>query len=128
MTRASWRRSGHGSLGAGGSSAPTPATDVTSREREVREVVAAIKGRDSRRFVRELAEATVHGHGIALDGALLARYGKTTGTAFTGIVGGPNKLMRRIAGRDLILLDRTLQGWTLDPLDAELVLDATTVE
>jgi hypothetical protein len=38
------------------------------------------------------------GETLAFDQALKARYGKTTGTAFAGIVGGANKVARRIAG------------------------------
>jgi hypothetical protein len=85
-------------------------------------VLGAIKGPDSRRFVRELAEAAVQGQGIPFDDALKARYGKINGTAFAGIVGGPNKLMRRIANRDLIARDTVLGGYRLDPLDASVVL------
>ena len=72
-------------------------TDEARREREVREVLAAIKGPDTRRLVHELAEAAVRGEGIRFDDALKARYGKTSGTAFAGIVGAANKVTRRIA-------------------------------
>jgi hypothetical protein len=103
---------------------PVQETEDARRDREVRQVLAAIKGRDSRQFVRELAEAAGRGEGVPFDDALKARYGKTTGTAFAGIVGGPNKLMRRIARRDLIARDTTLGGYRLDPLDAAIVLAA----
>lgn len=86
------------------------------REREMREVLGAIRGADSRRFVRELAEAAATGEGIPLDGDLRARYGK-----LGGVVGGPTKLMRRIAGRDLVTRDA--RGYRMDPRDARIVLD-----
>ena len=54
--------------------------------------------------------------------ALKARYGKTTGTAFAGMVSGPNKLMRRIAKRDLITWDGAAGGYRIDPADAEIIL------
>jgi hypothetical protein len=40
---------------------PSLEAEGARREREVREVLAAIKGPDSRRFVRELAAAVVRG-------------------------------------------------------------------
>ncbi len=51
-----------------------------------------------------------------------ARYGKTNGTAFAGIVAGPNKLMRRIAHRDLIAWDAAAGGYRIHPADAEIIL------
>jgi hypothetical protein len=103
---------------------PDQETEEARREREVRGVLGAIKGPDSRQFVRELAEAAVQGQGIPFDDALKGRFGKINGTAFAGIVGGPNKLMRRIANRDLIARDTVLGGYRLDPLDASVVLAA----
>ena len=61
---------------------------------------------------------------LVLDGDLAARYGKTTGTAFAGIVAGPNKVMRRVARRDLITWDADARGYRMDPADAEIVLRA----
>jgi len=46
---------------------------------------------------------------VPFDDALRARYRKTNGTAFAGMVSGPNNLMRRIAKRDLITWVR--QRW-----------------
>jgi hypothetical protein len=43
------------------------------------------------------------------------------------MVGGPNKLSRRIAGRDLITWDAAAGGYRIDPRDAEVIL-ATTAE
>ncbi len=101
-----------------------PSTD--QREREVRELLRRVKGGgDSRRLIRELAEAALRGDAVVRDDALKARYGKTTGTAFAGMVGGPNKLMRRIGGRDLITWDRAVGGYRIDPLDAEVILAVT---
>ena len=101
---------------------PVQETDEARREREVREVLAAIKGPDTRRLVHELAEAAIQGKGIRFDDALKARYGKTSGTSFAGIVGAANKVTRRVANRDLIARDTALGGWRLDPLDAAIVL------
>jgi hypothetical protein len=52
---------------------------------------------------------------------------KTNYTAFGGMVGGANKLMRRIGGRDLITWDAAAPGYRIDPRDAEVIL-ATTAE
>lgn len=101
---------------------PDQGTAEARREREVFAVLAAIKGPDSRQFVRDLAEAAVRGEGVLFDGELKARYGKSTGTAFAGIVGGPNKLMRRIAKRDLIVRDLITGGYRMDPADAAVAL------
>lgn len=98
-------------------------TEEARRERELREVLGAIRGPDSRRLVRELAEAAVRGEAVPFDADLKARYGKTSGTAFAGTVSGPNKLMRRIAHRDLIVRDAAMGGYRMDPLDARIVLD-----
>ena len=98
-------------------------TEEARRERELREVLGAIRGPDSRRLVGELAEAAVRGEAVPFDADLKARYGKTNGTAFAGIVSGPNKLARRIAGRDLIAWDAAVRGYRMDPLDARIVRD-----
>jgi hypothetical protein len=37
-------------------------------------------------------------------------------------VAGPNKVMRRIARRDLIIWDADARGYRMDPADAEIVL------
>jgi len=92
------------------------------RARALREVLNRLKGVDSRRLVREVAEAAMRGDSVPLDDALRARYGKTNGTAFAGMVSGPNKLMRRIAKRDLITWDAAAEGYRIDPADAEIVL------
>jgi hypothetical protein len=64
----------------------------------------------------------MHGGALVLDTALTARYGKKTGTAFAGIVAGPNKVMRRVARRDLVSWDADARGYRMDPADAEIVL------
>ena len=73
-------------------------------------VLHRLKGVDSRRLVHEVAEAAMRGEAVPFDDALRARYGKTNGTAFAGMVSGPNKLMRRIAKRDLITWDARSRG------------------
>jgi hypothetical protein len=92
------------------------------RRRQVGEVLNAIRGADSRRLLREVAELSTRDEALVLDAELAARYGKRTGTAFAGIVAGPNKVMRRVARRDLISWDADARGYRMDPADAEIVL------
>jgi hypothetical protein len=86
------------------------------------EVLNAIRGPDSRRLLREVAELSTRDLALILDPALTARYGKRTGTAFAGIVAGPNKVMRRVARRDLVTWDADAHGYRMDPADAEIIL------
>lgn len=90
--------------------------------RQLGEALNAIRGADSRRLLREVAELSLHGAALVLNSDLAARYGKRTGTAFAGIVAGPNKVMRRIGRRDLITWDADARGYRMDPVDAEIVL------
>ncbi len=90
--------------------------------RQLGEALNAIRGADSRRLLREVAELSLDGAALVLDAALAARYGKQTGTAFAGIVAGPNKVMRRIARRDLVTWDADVRGYRMDLADAEVVL------
>jgi len=90
--------------------------------RQLGEALNAIRGADSRRLLREVAGLSMHGSALALDADLAARYGKRTGTAFAGIVAGPNKVMRRVARRDLVIWDADAHGYRMDPLDAEIIL------
>lgn len=92
------------------------------RAKQLGEVLNAIQGADSRRLLREVAELSTHNAALPLDADLTARYGKQTGTAFAGIVAGPNKVMRRVAHRDLITWDADVRGYRMDPADAEIVL------
>jgi len=92
------------------------------RRRQLGEVLNTIRGADSRRLLREVAELSTHNEALLLNADLTARYGKRTGTAFAGIVAGPNKVMRRIARRDLITWDADVRGYRMDPTDAEIVL------
>ena len=90
--------------------------------RQVGEALNAIRGADSRRLLREVAELSLRGEALVLDADLAARYGKRTGTAFAGIVAGPNKVMRRVARRDLVSWDADARGYRMDPADAELIV------
>jgi hypothetical protein len=92
------------------------------RRRQLGEVLNAIRGSDSRRLLREVADLSTRDQALVLDAGLTARYGKRSGTAFAGIVAGPNKVMRRVARRDLITWDADVRGYRMDPGDAELVL------
>ena len=93
------------------------------RRRELGEVLNGIRGADSRRLLREVAELSVENEALPLDANLRARYGKSTGTAFAGIVAGPNKVMRRVAGRNLIVWDADARGYRMDSADARIVLE-----
>jgi hypothetical protein len=95
---------------------------VDLRRRQLGEVLNAVRGADSRRLLREVAELSTRDEALVLNAELAARYGKRTGTAFAGIVAGPNKVMRRIARRDLITWDADARGYRMDPADAEIVL------
>ena len=95
---------------------------VDLRRRQLGEVLNAVRGADSRRLLREVAELSTLDQALVLNAELAARYGKRTGTAFAGIVAGPNKVMRRIARRDLITWDADARGYRMDPADAEIVL------
>jgi hypothetical protein len=92
------------------------------RRKQLGEVLNAIQGADSRRLLRDVADRSKHNAALVLDADLTARYGKQTGTAFAGIVAGPNKVMRRVAHRDLITWDADARGYRMDPADAEIVL------
>ena len=92
------------------------------RRRQLGEVLNAIRGTDSRRLLREVAELSTQNAALVLDAELAARYGKKTGTAFAGIVAGPNKVMRRVAHRDLLIWDAAVGGYRMHPADAEIVL------
>jgi hypothetical protein len=104
-------------------SAATQVDRADLRRRQLGEVLNAIRGADSRRLLREVAELSGGGTALVLDADLAARYGKRTGTAFAGIVAGPNKVMRRVARRDLLTWDPDARGYRMDPADAEIVLE-----
>lgn len=101
---------------------PSPADHADLGRRQLGEALNAIRGADSRRLLREVAELSTREQALVLDADLAARYGKRTGTAFAGIVAGPNKVMRRIARRDLITWDADARGYRMDPADAEIIL------
>ena len=100
----------------------TEADEADLHRRQLGEALNGIRGRDSRRLLREVAELSVKNDALVLDADLVARYGKRTGTAFAGIVAGPNKVMRRLARRDLVTWDADAHGYRMDPTDAEIVL------
>lgn len=105
-----------------GAAAHGRADQVELHRRQLGEVLNAIRGADSRRLLREVAELAMGNQALVLDKELTERYGKRTGTAFAGIVAGPNKVMRRVARRDLINWDADVRGYRMDPADAEIVL------
>jgi hypothetical protein len=98
------------------------ANEADLRRRQLGEALNGIRGADSRRLLREVAELSLHGHALMLNAELATRYGKKTGTAFAGIVAGPNKVMRRVGRRDLVTWDADARGYRMDPADAEIVL------
>lgn len=99
--------------------------DESERRNQLAVVLRGVRGLDSRRLVREVAELSLADRALVLDEALRQRYGKTTGTAFAGIVAGPNKVMRRVARRDLLVWDPGAGGYRMHPADAEIVLQST---
>lgn len=103
-------------------SVPDQTDQADLRRRQLGEVLNAIRGADSRRLLREVADLATRNMALVLNAELTARYGKHTGTAFAGIVAGPNKVMRRVARRDLITWDADARGYRMDPGDAEIVL------
>ena len=105
-----------------GESLAHQADQADLRRRQLGEALNGIRGTDSRRLLREVAELSTRGDALVLDADLTARYGKKTGTAFAGIVAGPNKVMRRVARRDLVTWDAGVRGYRMDPADAEIVL------
>lgn len=114
-----------GSLTSGslvGGSLADSADQAELRRRQLGEALNAIRGADSRRLLREVAELSLHGAALVLDRDLAARYDKKSGTAFAGIVAGPNKVMRRVARRDLVTWDPDVRGYRIDPADAEIIL------
>ena len=96
--------------------------EETERRNQLAVVLRGVRGLDSRRLVREVAELSRADRALVLDAALRQRYGKSTGTAFAGIVAGPNKVMRRVARRDLLVWDPGAGGYRMHPADAEIVL------
>lgn len=100
----------------------TVTDDATERRNQLAVVLRAIRGLDSRRLVGEVAELSLADRALVLDEPLRLRYGKSTGTAFAGIVAGPNKVMRRVARRDLLVWDAAAGGYRMHPSDAEIVL------
>lgn len=99
--------------------------EIKVRRRQLAEVLRGIRGVDSRRLVREVAELSLQDGVLALDEGLRQRYGKSTGTAFAGIIAGPNKVMRRVARRDLLIWDAAERGYRMHPADAEIVLQTS---
>ena len=99
------------------------ADEMELRRDQLAVVLRSIRGLDSRRLVREVAELSLVDRALVLDEVLRERYGKRTGTAFAGIVAGPNKVMRRIARRDLLVWDPIAGGYRMDPDDAKIVLE-----
>jgi hypothetical protein len=106
-----------------GSPVADPADQADLRRRQLGQVLNAIRGTDSRRLLHEVAELSMRNAALVLDKDLAARYGKRSGTAFAGIVAGPNKVMRRVARRDLITWDADARGYRMDPADGEIVLE-----
>ena len=99
--------------------------EIKVRRRQLAEVLRGIRGVDSRRLVREVAELSLQDGVLVLDEGLRQRYGKSTGTAFAGIIAGPNKVMRRVARRDLLIWDAAERGYRMHPADAEIVLQTS---
>ena len=86
------------------------------------DVIGAIHGELARRFLRDVAEQSLHGQSLSLTEAS-DRYGRSADpSAFVGIVGAVNRPMRRLGGRRLIAWDTATRGYRIDPDDAHEVL------
>lgn len=107
---------------SGGEGAADAGDQADLHHRQLGEALRSIRGADSRRLLREVADLSLRGAALPLNDELAGRYGKRTGTAFAGIVAGPNKVMRRVARRDLVLWDADAHGYRMDPADAEVIL------
>ncbi len=103
-------------------SSASQADQADLRGRQMGEVLNAIRGADSRRLLRDVAELSLQDSALVLNAELAARYGKQSNTAFAGIVAGPNKVMRRVARRDLVTWDADARGYRMDPADAAILL------
>lgn len=100
-----------------------PEGTADKRDREVREVMRRITGITSRNLVLAIARAARNGDAVTLD-QLRSLAGSASGASLGGALGGPNKLSRRIAGRDLITRDPVTGDCRIDPRDAEVILAA----
>ena len=117
-----WVMGPDSAAGAAGADQADQSDQTELHRRQLGEALNAIRGADSRRLLREVAGLSLHGSALALNSDLTTRYGKRTGTAFAGIVAGPNKVMRRVARRDLVTWDADAHGYRMDPADAEVIL------
>jgi len=85
-------------------------------------LVDGVKGERSRRFLRQVAEASVKGKTVRLSEALVSDYGGTKSVTMAGIVSGANRRMMKVAGR--LLITRDSQGYAMSHDDAAGVLAA----
>lgn len=112
-------------IGLAAEAAPIAEPSPDRRVRDVQEVMRRIRGEDSRNLAIEVAVAASRGAVVPRDEKLLKLFKKSKYTAFGGMVGGANKLMRRIGGRDLITWDAAAGGYRIDPRDAEVIMATT---
>ena len=109
------------------SEGPGPADRIAETAPRLYEsLVSGVKGERSRRFLRQVAEASVKGEAVPLTQALVSEYGGSKNVAMAGIVSGANRRMKKVAGR--LLIERGPRGYAMSQEDAELVLAAFASE
>jgi hypothetical protein len=115
-------------LGAG---LRTGASEVTERGPNsvaaIAKVLSGVHGEQSRRLLRQLAEAGLEGEAVHLTGSLVSEFGVTGGTAFAGMIGPVNRRAKAVLGRPLIdsrSPDPNSRSWRIESKDAWAVLEA----
>ena len=89
----------------------------------LRKALREIYGDDAKRFYLDVAEGVLRGESVQLDRALLDRYGKTSGQAFSGIQAGATRVIDRHLHRRVIVTDPVRGGYSMSHEDAEIVVE-----
>jgi hypothetical protein len=88
------------------------------------DVIGLIHGELARRFLRDVAERSLHGQSLSLIEAA-DRYRRSADpSAFVGIVGAVNRPMRRLGGRQLVRWEAADRSYVMDQADASVVIAA----
>jgi hypothetical protein len=109
-----------------GSAASTSTTAASDLEL-IGRVLANVRGTQTRRLLRVIAEAGLKGETVTLSEALMSDFGVTSGSAFAGMVAQANRRGKTIMGRPLIghpSTDLRAKVWQITPEDAKAVLKA----
>lgn len=103
-----------------------PAFRAIPSEDAVRAVLRGIHGAQSRRLLVRLAELGAAGESLSLSDSLIAEFGASSGTAFSGMIGPVNRRAKEVMGSLLIKYpspDPKARVWCLLPEHAKVVLD-----